>query len=183
MPQRSREFSAPAPVVGLASWVFPGAGYWLLGQRARALTVGFTIIALFFLGLLIGGVRSLEVPGYSGKAKQIRVSTHIERRNGQEVAVTHAGDDVEEGPWVLASHPLDEIRSKPWSIPQIMAGPIDILCSVWSLHASEPQPGTEKPSGTRPHSRTNEIGVLYMAVAGMLNLLTIIDATFRAVQR
>ena len=150
---------------------------------ARAVTVGFTIIALFLLGLLIGGVRSLEVPGYSGKAKAIRVATHLERRNGAEVAVDHAGDDVEDGPWVLTSHPLDEVRSKPWSIPQIMAGPIDIVCSVWSLHASEPQPVTEKASGTRFHSRTNEIGVLYTAVAGMLNLLTIIDATFRSVQR
>src|SRR6478609_5628989 len=79
MSERPRTFSAPAPLVGLASWILPGAGYWLIGQRARAVTVGFTIIALFLLGLLIGGVRSLEVPGYSGKAKAIRVATHLER--------------------------------------------------------------------------------------------------------
>ena len=63
MSERSRTFSAPAPLVGLASWVLPGSGYWLIGERARSLTVGFTISALFFLGLLIGGVRSLEVSG------------------------------------------------------------------------------------------------------------------------
>jgi hypothetical protein len=34
--------------------------------------------------------------------------------------------------------------------------------------------------GARSHARTNEIGSLYAAIAGMLNLLTIIDATSRS---
>src|SRR5215213_9083568 len=63
--ERPRAGRMPSPpVVALAAWALPGAGYWLVGERARALIVGFTIIALFVAGLLIGGVRVLQVPGY-----------------------------------------------------------------------------------------------------------------------
>src|SRR5687767_5305555 len=55
----------PSPVlVAAAGWLLPGAGYWLVGERARALVVGITIIILFTGGTLIGGVRSIQVPGY-----------------------------------------------------------------------------------------------------------------------
>ena len=36
------------------------------------------------------------------------------------------------------------------------------------------------PVGAKSHARVNEIGVLYTAVAGMLNLLAMIDAAHRA---
>jgi hypothetical protein len=173
--------SVPVPVVVLAGWAIPGAGYFLLGQRKRALAVGVTILVLYFLGLLVGGIRELEVPGYSAEGKMVRVASHIERRGGGSVLVTHEGDDVEDGPWVLTSHPLDEIRAKPWSIPQIITGPVDLLCSWWSLAESDSS-ATGHANATRSHSRTNEIGVLYTAVAGMLNLLAIIDAAHRAGQ-
>jgi hypothetical protein len=169
MSERSSASSVPAPLVGLASWLVPGLGYWLIGQRGRALTVGISIIVLFLAGLLIAGIRSLEVPGYGPHGKQVLTDGH------------RSGDDLEGGDWVLTSHPLDEIRAKPWSIAQILAGPLDLLCSAWSVHASQIGP-TGAPIGVRSHSRTNEIGVLYTAVAGMLNLLVIIDSAYRAGQ-
>jgi uncharacterized protein DUF6677 len=169
MSQRSRESSLPAPLIGVASWVVPGLGYWLIGQRSRALTVGITITILFVLGLLIAGVRSLEVPGWGPHGKAVLTDGR------------HSGDDLDEGQWVLTTHPLDEIRAKPWSIAQIMAGPLDLLFSVWSVQASQVN-AAGYPVGVRSHSHTNEIGVLYTAVAGMLNLLVIIDSAYRAGQ-
>ena len=55
---------------------------------------------------------------------------------------------------------------------------------AWSVWASKPDngPGGAEPPGAISHSRVNEIGVLYTAVAGMLNLLAIIDAASRAEQ-
>ena len=181
MPDERPATSVPVPLVALVGWVIPGLGYWLLGQRVRALTVGLTILVLYFMGLLIGGIRELEVPGYSATGKMIRVSTQVEHRPGGNVLAVHEGDDVEDGPWVLTDHPLDEIRAKPWSIPQIMIGPVDILCSWWSLAESDTS-ATGHANATRSHSRTNEIGILYTAVAGMLNLLAIMDAAHRAGQ-
>jgi TM2 domain-containing membrane protein YozV len=39
--------------------VIPGAGHISIGQRGRGLVFGITITALFFAGLLIGGVQSV----------------------------------------------------------------------------------------------------------------------------
>ena len=74
MPEPSRATVSP-PLAALATWVIPGGGYWLLGQRARALTIGITVVVLFFLGLLIGGVRALEVPGWDEDGAKIRVNS------------------------------------------------------------------------------------------------------------
>jgi uncharacterized protein DUF6677 len=126
--------SVPAPIVALATWVVPGSGYWLIGQRARALTVGISIVCLFVLGLLIGGVKVVETP-----------------------------------PGLLSS-PVNAVSQKPWFVGQILAGPITLVsASIGS--------GQQYYSS---HARVNEIGTLYTAVAGMLNLLAIIDAAYRA---
>ncbi|MCS7034067.1 MAG: hypothetical protein NZ561_08740, partial [Phycisphaerae bacterium] len=56
-------FASP-PVVALASWFVPGAGYLLIGQYTRGLVVGVTVLLLFILGVLIAGIRVIDVPGY-----------------------------------------------------------------------------------------------------------------------
>ena len=133
MPSQSSS-SIPPPVVALATWIVPGSGYWLIGQRGRALTVGITIIILFVLGMLIGGVRVVDVP------------------NG------------------VLSSPVNAVSQKPWFVGQILAGPITLIAS--SIGHDD--------AYFASHSRVNEIGTLYTAVAGMLNLLAIIDASYRA---
>jgi len=124
----------PPPIVALSTWIVPGSGYWLIGQRSRALTVGVTIIVLFILGLVIGGVRVVDVP---------------------------AG---------VLSSPVNAVSQKPWFVGQILAGPMTLIAS--SIGHDE--------AYFASHSRVNEIGTLYTAVAGMLNLLAIIDAAYRA---
>jgi hypothetical protein len=183
--------SPPAPaLVALAAWVLPGAGYALLGQYARAITIGITILLLFVLGLLIGGVRALEVPGYSAHGSKLIASwVPGQDRAGHSILSLHIGETVQPGSrvegWVLFTHPLDELRSKPWSIAQIMLGPVDVLCDWWSVIVSQPSdPNTPNSPriAARSHSRINELGVLFTAVAGMLNLLAIIDSSHRAGQ-
>lgn len=131
---RYSDRSVPPPIVALATWVIPGSGYWLIGEKARGLTVGITIIILFVLGLLIGGVKVVDPP-----------------------------------PNALSS-PINAITQKPWFVGQILAGPITLLSG--SIGKSEQY--------YTSHARVNEIGTLYTAVAGMLNLLAIIDAAYRA---
>ena len=175
------------PTVAAAAWLLPGAGHWLLGQRARALTVGISIITLFTAGLLIGGVRLIEVPGYGDHGQHLIVSQHeVRDRNNttsivEEVTEPNAlpGNATPVG-WVMRVHPLDEVRNKPWYIAQVLNGPMNLLASWGSVRASEPGSKGEPFAGYRSHSRTNELGVLYTAVAGMLNLLAIIDAASRA---
>jgi hypothetical protein len=153
MPSSTRPLLPPPPIVALASWVLPGLGYVLIGHRARGMTVGATIILLFVLGLLIGGIRVIEVPGYQA--------------NGN-MAYDQAGT------WALLSSPVGELRDKPWSILQMLNGPMFLVSSVGSVVAAS------TGAGTASHARVNEIGTLYTAVAGLLNLLAMIDASYRA---
>jgi hypothetical protein len=155
MSAQQERIAVPPPVVALAGWVLPGAGYLLIGHRARSLTVGVTILVLFVLGLLIGGVRVVDPPASYAK-------------------------------------PLNAVLDKPWYIGQILAGPVTLLTS-WigsdsRLADAHLGGGTKSPSELQQegryywvsHARSNEVGTLYTAVAGMLNLLTIIDAAYRA---
>lgn len=136
MSEPSRALTPP-PLVALLGWLIPGAGYWVLGDRRRALTVGITILALFFLGVLIGGVRVIEAPPSAGQFMQ-----------------------------------------RPWFIGQALAGPIGLV-GAWISNLLS----AGRYALVIPHSRVAEIGTLYTAVAGMLNLMAIIDAAHRAMRR
>ncbi len=122
-----------APIVALAGWLVPGSGYLLIGQKSRGLTIGISILLLFVLGLLIGGMKVIDpAPSYANLYKAV----------------------------------ID----KPWFIAQILAGPITLISAILA----------KGPQFAVSHARVNEIGTLYTAVAGMLNLLAIIDSTSRA---
>lgn len=149
--RRSAPLIAPPPVVALAGWLLPGLGYWLIGQRVRGVTIGLTIIVMYVSGLLIAGVRVIDVPTYNEKGQKLH-----------NASLTN------------------EIRAKPWSIAQVMAGPMAVASGAASIWAGEPDETTGQPRGVRTHVRIPEIATLYTAVAGMLNLLAIIDAASRA---
>ena len=129
------------PVVALAGWVLPGLGYWLIGQRGRALTCGITILLVFFGGILIAGVRVVQAPDMKGSGGTFQ-----------------------------------KILQRPWFIGQVLTGPLGITAALVSDSLAE----SEKYRGIETKARLAEIGTLYTAVAGMLNLLTIIDASHRA---
>jgi hypothetical protein len=149
-------------MVAVAGWVLPGAGYWLIGQKSRALTVGITIIILFVLGLLIAGMRVIDVPGFDANGQMMMVDVGLPQKH-----------------WVMAVDPLSELRNKPWSVPQLLTGPIGVLAGWESVRWSRPD-ASGNPIAPQSHVRINEIGSLYCSVAGLLNLMVIIDAAARA---
>ena len=133
MPKR-RPFNAPAPVIAIVNWLIPGSGYLMLGQVARGLTIGLTILILFTLGILIGGIHVVDPPNLSA----------------------------------LKGNFVRTVLEKPWYIGQFMSGAIGLI-SGWI--------GPMQPAS---HARANDIGTLYTAVAGMLNLLATIDSSYRS---
>jgi hypothetical protein len=143
MPNRSAEnvLNSSPPVVALAGWLLPGLGYWLIGQRGRALACGLTILIVFFGGILIAGVRVVQAPDMTA-----------------------------------SGNAFQRVLQRPWFIGQVLTGPLGISAAMISDKlASSP---TYRHIETK--ARLAEIGTLYTAVAGMLNLLTIIDASNRA---
>jgi hypothetical protein len=143
MPRPSR-LRVPAPIVAIVNWLLPGAGYLLLGQFARGLTIGFTILILFVMGILIGGIHVVDPPSFGG---------------------VHGIDLLR----AIFSRPgLRSIFEKPGYIGQFLAGAIGLIC------------GYIGPNQPASHSRVNDIGTLYTAVAGMLNLMATLDSAHRA---
>lgn len=156
-----RSILASPPVVAAAGWFVPGSGYVLIGDVGRGLVIGVTIIAMFLAGVLIAGIRVIDVPGYDSLGRQKPASP--------------AGD------WILTSRPLAAIVDKPWFVAQVLAGPIALLGANWSIQAAQPAtPGGRVSSVPISHARIYDIGSLYTAIAGMLNLLAMIDASSRA---
>ena len=149
-------------LVALAAWAVPGLGYWLLGDRKRGVVIGVAISLLFVGGLLIGGARALEVPMID------RSRTHRLLPGGDR------NISIPDKPLLM-----DEIRAKPWSIAQVMTGPL-AFCGAYLSFWAGPKDGSIESAGVESHARVNEIAVLYTAVAGMLNLLAIIDSAHRA---
>ncbi|MCI0498729.1 MAG: hypothetical protein L0Y36_03475 [Planctomycetales bacterium] len=50
-------------IVGLAAWIVPGAGHWLIRERKRAVILFAVITGLFVTGLYIGSVGVVDWVG------------------------------------------------------------------------------------------------------------------------
>jgi hypothetical protein len=182
-------------LVTICAWLIPGWGYFLIGDRARGAIAGITIIALFLAGILVGGIRIMDPPGWGEYGYMAELVQRFDQRRGtmqniytrvdpnspdQAAHPAENDEDRVQGP-ALYYQPGAEIEDKPWYVGQILCGPITLVASAISVHAAHPtasDPLHEKWPAS--HSRSWEIGTLYTAVAGMLNLLVIIDSAYRA---
>lgn len=52
-------------VVGLAGWILPGGGHFMLKERKRAVIVFLTVLSTFFAGLYIGSIGVVDPVGSS----------------------------------------------------------------------------------------------------------------------
>lgn len=64
-----------------------------------------------------------------------------------------------------------------WFLGQICAGVHPLIAVVWSRHLTIPE-GAD-PAGWISYGQTEEVGVVYTAIAGMLNVLVIFDVLGR----
>ncbi len=109
----------------MAAWALPGLGHWLLGHRTRAIILFVTILATYWVGVLIGGVR----------------------------------------------YTVDPAGNTLWFIAQLGVGPQAI--ALWLATARQ----LVAPAVPWPDS---DIAVIYAGIAGLLNMLVILDAIGRA---
>lgn len=196
MPAARSSLLASPGLVGLCAWLLPGGGYFLLGQRARALIVGITVIALFLAGILVGGIRIMDPPGWGpyGFMDQLveRSDRQHQTHDTDATRIEPSSETQAQDPRnddrdrivgsALFNKPISELSDKPWFVGQILCGPLTLAASALSIHFAKPTTDSPIPQEGVPssHSRSWEIGALYTAVAGMLNLLVIIDSAYRA---
>lgn len=127
------------------------------------------VITLYLLGLLVAGIRVIEVPGYATDGTQIRLIRGQIIRPSDSQQYPNAG-------WIITSGGfVSEIASKPWFVAQILAGPLSLGSAALSVFLAQ-----QGPDFPRPHAPMETVGTLYTAIAGMLNLMVLIDSAYRA---
>ena len=130
-------------------WILPGLGHASLGDRRRGILVGGGVLGLFLGGLLIGG---LDV---------------VDRREDHLWFLAQAGA----GPvaWVadyananlVASGRFGELLEAPHPDPMAPRGTVVEVSSLKSL------------------AHPNEMGTLFAAMAGLMNVVAVLDAMSR----
>ena len=137
------------PIAGLMAAALPGLGYLWFAQPLRAAYVFVSVMALFFGGMLIGGI---DV---------------IDRREDRWWFLVQAGV----GPTAFV---VDHIHQRYYKLDfgngRRLSGMPD---------ADENPGGVAAPS-RKSVGRVNESGMLMAALAGMMNLIAIIDCLWHA---
>lgn len=135
----------------LLAWAFPGLGHWWIGERRRALLAGGGVLGLFLAGLLIGGLDCV--------------------------------DQREDGPWFLA---------QAWNGPIAFAADLanERLLKTGRIGELLPSPAPATSPGAPPNVTqvstlkgigvVNDVGTLYIALGGLMNLVVMLDAASRA---
>ncbi|MGD9690497.1 MAG: DUF6677 family protein [Phycisphaerales bacterium] len=156
------------PVAAILACALPGAGQWYLGYRARGVCAAIGVLGLFFGGLLIGGLNCVDSrenrvwfigQALTGPVAFITDGVHQRYFKGSSPTGANAGRAVTPGP--------DETIVTDSSGQRRLARITD---------------GSAPPI-VRSFGRPNELGVLFGAIAGMLNLICVIDAAWSRAAR
>lgn len=133
------------PELAAATWLLPGAGHWLLGRRDKAVVLFLTVMGLWVIGLWIGGV------------------SVIDRQQDAEGARSRVS------PWFLAQG----MMGCSWGVDYWHQG----LKRVSVERFGGPPLPSDKPGAVYEpaRGRSAELGTLYTAMAGMLNLLVMLE--------
>ena len=130
------------PAAALATWILPGLGHVLIGQKQRGYVLMLTILCLWITGVLIGGITVID-----------RYDRGSDKRN-----------------W--------------WFVGQALLSPsiiVDTLHQRLKNRMDDPFPaedGEPRPFYEPSYGIPFEQGTLFTALAGLLNLLCIIDVAY-----
>src|SRR5437762_1995919 len=150
--------NVPAPLVAIAGWLVPGAGYFLIAEKLRGFVIGFTILLLFIFGLLLAGVRVIDLPGFDDTGHKQFIELQRDPRNPQVIREIR---NIEgRGRWLLLVHPISETANKPWIVPQVLMGPACLISGYFSLKVAMPDERTAPttPGVPKSHGRLWEFG-------------------------
>jgi hypothetical protein len=142
------------PLLAVLGWVFPGLGQWFAGARLRGVFAAVGVLGLFFSGLLVGGLDC-----------------------------------------------VDSEEDRLWYIGQLGAGPLVIVADVANTQLlksgrAAPLISAAAPYGTAVNpadlpkfssfkglAHSNEFGTLLVFLAGLMNLVVLLDAGIRTSER
>jgi hypothetical protein len=157
------------PAAAALAILFPGAGQMFLGEFARGLLVCAGVLGLFFGGILIGGVdvvdKEEDFVWFLGQSLVGPVAFGVDWVHQNRLKV------IDERLAPNPANPRERVRQ-------------EYRRSALPGEGRDPETGRAVPGGTPPNTkslgRMNELGTLFGAIAGMLNLIAILDALFHS---
>lgn len=167
------------PVAAVLAVLLPGAGHLYLGYTRRAILIASGVLGLFFSGLFVGGIdtvdRREDFVWFIGQAFVGPTAFAVDYIHQHEFKVIdpHSG--------IRSAHP-DEYRDPRTGapvriIPDPARGPTATIVDAndpTGAHTRTISPA--RPPNIKSLGRMNELGTLFSTIAGMLNLICIIDA-------
>lgn len=147
------------PAAALAACALPGLGHLVLGQVRRGILVAVGVLGLFFGGLGIGGLSVID-------RQQAPIWFIAQALNGP---IAFAANWIHQHHYKVPGVGVQPARS---------FGPNEALDPATGQLVTDARARGLKPPLTKSLGRINEIGILYIAIGGMLNLIAIIDAAY-----
>ena len=159
------------PVAGLLAFLVPGAGHVFLGQTRRGVLIGAGVLVMFFGGMLVGGLAVVD--SRSGRLEN-RISFFGQAAVGP---VAIAVDRLHQS--MFKGMDLDTNKVRALNPGEVLLGAGDPRNGRGFpvIATADPARG-EGPPYVRSQGKVQEIGLLYTVIAGMLNLIVILDALF-----
>jgi hypothetical protein len=155
--------TSPDYVGGLAGAVFPGLGHLVRGRTRRGVLAMVGVMGLFLYGLLIGGIDAVD-------SREDKIWFYGAVLLGPTAFATD---------WVHQNHfkALDPSSGRlRTGNPGEVRSTGDDGRAVWRSATAEELAAGKGPPNGKGLGRLNEIAMLSIALAGMLNLIVFLDA-------
>lgn len=144
-------------IAGLLTWILPGAGHYYLGHRRLATIFGLAIILPFLTGVAVGGVKT-------------SVNPHLNRW----LFLAEMGTGGLATGFLLLNNSVGGLNARETA---------DVIRRHPNFQQASPERRREMQTTLQPYVAyypASDIAQIYLAVAGLLNLLAILDAMTRA---
>jgi TM2 domain-containing membrane protein YozV len=158
------------------AFLFPGAGHYYQGRKRKAILFAVCILGLFITGFIIG--RGRVVYAYPNTFKITNIPKMLSKKGWEEIARNSYQD--------FRIHSYAQAMVGIPAFPMILQsriGPKPVNEQfLWGFMAPPPigNPGDGNPDWlskwNNEDSASFDLGSLYTAIAGLLNLLVIFDA-------
>jgi hypothetical protein len=193
---------SPQPLAAFLAFVLPGLGHWYLGQRRRAWLVALGVLGLFLTGVLTAGIDAVDSGGwYISKYYSVtNKKPPFQKTDGDPVwflgqmfcgPVAFAVDYYHQMHMKVLEPRGNEFflrTARPNEIRDPRTGaPVQVRddANKNAIEFADPATGqrrmstpADRPPYVKPLARVAEIGTLSCTLAGMLNLIAIIDCAF-----
>lgn len=166
------------PLAGLAAVILPGAGHLVRREPRRAVLIAIGILGLFFGGILVGGIDVIDSREdrvwFFGQALVGPLAFGVDALHQNHFKVIDPVDKK------LRSAKPNEARNPVThvAIPITIDPKSGVPTASYSDQGQTVTISPAAPPNIKSLSKVNELGTLMATLAGMLNLIIIIDALF-----